>query len=362
LATDMRHKLALKRDPAAERMAEKRSITSDDNTFAAAASDFILQHAKKKTRRWQEQGKLLGLIESHGGELELIDKGLAKRWRDRPVGEIDADTIFRLIEEVRHKGMPGLGRKNGDASESRARAMHSVLSKMFNWLTEKRRVKVSPLAALKRPSAPKPRDRVLTDGEIIALWKAAEELRKPFGQLIKLLLLTGCRLNEVAQMEASELSHDRATWTISGTRTKNHRTHVVPMAPLAQDMVAELERRSDCKFMLSTNQKTPVSGFSKLKRRLDSKLKGVQPWRLHDLRRTCATGMAEIGVAPHVVELCLNHVSGARAGVAGTYNRSVQMPERRAAMERWATHVAELVSGRPQPKVVNMKGKAKRAR
>jgi integrase len=258
--------------------------------------------------------------------------------------------------------MPGLGRKNGDASESRARAMHSVLSKMFNWLTEKRRVKVSPLAALKRPSAPKPRDRVLTDGEIIALWKAAEELRKPFGQLIKLLLLTGCRLNEVAQMEASELSHDRATWTISGTRTKNHRTHVVPMAPLAQDMVAELERRSDCKFMLSTNQKTPVSGFSKLKRRLDSKLKGVQTWRLHDLRRTCATGMAEIGVAPHVVELCLNHVSGARAGVAGTYNRSVQMPERRAAMERWATHVAELVSGRPQPKVVNMKGKAKRAR
>jgi integrase len=146
-------------------------------------------------------------------------------------------------------------------------------------------------------------------------------------------------------MEASELSDDSRMWTIPGVRTKNHRTHQVPLSELARDIVAKTERLEGCPFVFSTTGTTPVSGFSKIKARLDAKMKGVAPWRLHDLRRTAATGMAELGIAPHVIELCLNHVSGARAGVAGTYNRSVQMPERRAALDRWAEHVVELVAG-----------------
>jgi integrase len=359
LAGQLIHEIASGKDPAATRQAEKRDIAlAADNTFAAATCDFIVQHAKKNNRRWVEQAKLLGLREENG-ELVMIDRGLAKRWRDKPVGEIDSDTVFRLIEEVRHKGHPGLQRKNSDASEPRARAMHSVLSKMFAWLLEKRRVKSNPLAVLKRPSAPESRDRVLAAQEIVAFWKSAGELRPPFGALMRLLLLTGCRLNEVARMEREELSADNSVWTIPGSRTKNHRSHVLPLAALAQSIIADIEPVSE-RFVFSTTAVSPVSGFSKMKSRLDTKMDGVAAWRIHDLRRSCATGMAEIGVPPHIIELVLNHVSGARAGVAGTYNRSEQMSERKAALERWANHVAVLVSGKAERRVVSLK-RAKRA-
>ena len=145
-------------------------------------------------------------------------------------------------------------------------------------------------------------------------------------------------------METGEFSDKGAIWTIPGNRTKNHRTHVVPLSQSARRILKGVTRSPECNFIFSTNQKTPVSGFSKLKRQLDSGMEDVPPWRLHDLRRTCATGMAEIGTPPHVVELCLNHVSGARAGVAGIYNRAAQMAERQVALEKWADHVAGLVA------------------
>jgi integrase len=344
LVAALKHQIAMGKDPSAIYQAERRSIAmSAADSFAVAACDFISQHAQKNTRRWQEQARVLGLRKTDEG-LEPIDGGLAMRWRDKPLAEIDTDTVFRLIEEVRHKGIPGLEKRSTNASEPRARGMHAVLSKMFNWLAQKRRIAVSPMAALKRPPPSRPRDRVLSGKEIIAFWRSADDATSPFGPLLKLLLLTGARLNEVARMEIAELSDNSSIWTISGSRTKNRRTHLVPLSPLAQSLLNEVKHSLDCRFLFSTNQRTPVSGFSKTKRRLDAKMKDVAPWRLHDLRRTCATGMAELGVPPHVVELCLNHVSGARAGVAGTYNRSVQMAERRAALERWADHVTELVA------------------
>jgi hypothetical protein len=134
-----------------------------------------LQHAKKKTRRWIAQARLLGLKEKDDG-LEPIDGGLAMRWRNKPLSEIDTDTVFRLIEEVRHKGIPGLERRSAEPSEPRSRAMYSVLSKMFNWLTEKRRISASPMASLKRPSPSRARDRVLSNQEIAAFWHATEKM------------------------------------------------------------------------------------------------------------------------------------------------------------------------------------------
>jgi integrase len=194
---------------------------------------------------------------------------------------------------------------------------------------------------------------VLSESEIDAFWKAAEVATKPFDAVLKHLLLTGCRLNEVAGMRCAELETIRDvfsddfgridTWCIPGERTKNRRTHVVPLSPLARDILSRVERLEGCEFVFSTNQKTPVSGFFKIKLRLDAKMPGVAPWRIHDIRRSAATHMAEIGIAPHIIELCLNHVSGTRAGVAGIYNRSEQMEERRAAMERWAAHVLGIV-------------------
>jgi hypothetical protein len=132
LTAALKHRIAMGKDPAADHQAERRSIAlSAADTFAVAAHDFIIQHAKRKTRRWVEQARLLGLKETDE-RLEPINGGLVMRWRNKPLSEIDTDTVFRLIEEVRHKGVPGLERRSAEPSEPRSRIMHSVLSKMFN--------------------------------------------------------------------------------------------------------------------------------------------------------------------------------------------------------------------------------------
>ena len=314
-------------------------VVRGGNDFAQAAIDFVEQYAMRKTRRWQATARLLGVRPAADGEvLSLIPKGLADRWRDRPIAEIDGDDIHGIIDETRERGAPGLELRAEGPREARARAMFATLSKMFSWLLERRRVTVNPCAGVHHPSAPRARDRVLTNSEIVTFWRAAGAEREEPGALLKTLLLTGARLSEVAGMRRAELSDDGATWTIPGARTKNHRVHVVPLSPLARTILAGVATTGDAVFASMS--------WSQLKRRLDAAMK-IPPWRLHDLRRTAATGMAEIGVAPHVVEAVLNHVSGAKAGVAGTYNRAAYAPEKKAALERWAAHVEGLISARP---------------
>ena len=342
---------------ASRRRQRSENETRDKSTFAAAARDFVEGHAMTKTRRWQEQARLLGLRPTAEG-LEVIRGGLADRWGDKPIAEIDGHDIFGVVDETRRTGAPGLERRSDGQTEARARAMLSCLSKMFGWLVQHRRVNQNPCAGVHRPDAPKARDRVLTDAEIVKFWSATDAERKEFSALLKLLLLTGCRLNEVAGMTRAELSGDGATWSLPGKRTKNGRPHVVPLPPLARDILATVKPiAGKAGLVFSTTGDTPVSGWSKTKGRLDGLMK-IPPWRLHDLRRTAATGMAELGIAPHIVEAALNHVSGARAGVAGTYNRAMHAEEKKAALERWAAHVQGLVFDKPATAhVVSLSGK-----
>jgi integrase len=348
LAADIGHQRALGHDVVADYDATKHRQRSEHetrakNTFAAAAKDFIEQYASKKTRRWRETARLLGLRPTPEG-LEILRGGLADRWSDKPVAAIDGHDIFGLVDETRRSGVPGLERRSDGPTEARARVMLACLSKMFGWLVQRRQVEKNPCAGVHRPDASRARDRVLTDTEIVKFWSAVDAERKEFSVLLMLLLLTGCRLNEVAGMRRAELSDDGATWSIPGERTKNKRPHIVPLAPLAREILATMADDGDLVF--TTTGRSPVSGWSKIKARLDDAM-GIPPWRLHDLRRTAATGMAEIGIAPHIVEAALNHVSGAKAGVAGTYNRAAYAPEKRVALERWASHVQGLISGRP---------------
>lgn len=348
LAAEIHRQRAMGRDVVADYDASRRRQKSEHetrakSTFAAAARDFIEQYASKKTRRWRETARLLGLAYPlAGGEPTPIRGGLCERWSDKPVADIDGHDIHSLVDETRRSGAPGLERRSKGPTEARARVMLSCLSKMFGWLVQHRRVSQNPCKDVHRPDASRARDRVLTDAEIVKFWRATDAERKAFSALLKLLLLTGCRLNEVAGMTRAELSDDGATWNIPGARTKNKRPHVVPLAPLARKMVGGGGEG----FVFTTTGRSPVSGWSKTKRRLDEAMK-IPSWRLHDLRRTAATGMAEIGIAPHIVEAALNHVSGAKAGVAGTYNRAAYAEEKRAALERWASHLEGIVSGRP---------------
>jgi integrase len=282
--------------------------------------------------------------------------GLAARWADSPVASLDGDDIWATIDEARQRGIPGAERRNPKPSEARARAVAAALSGMFAWCRERRIIKTNPCAEIDRPKAPKARDRTLSAEEIRWFWRACAGANEPFGAIFRLLLLTGARLNEVAGMARGEVDADGETWRLPGERTKNGKPHLLTLSPLAQAILAEVKSPLG-RFVFSTTGQSPVSGWSRAKRRLDAAMlkvarkergKGatIAPWVLHDLRRTCVTGMAELGIRPDLIELVVNHVSGSRGGVAGIYNRSQQLPERRAALERWSTHVENLVAGR----------------
>ena len=339
-------KVDRERDVVADFLAEKRrqhvaSGASLKNSFSAAAKDFIVQHAQPKVRRWPEIARLLGFDPKK--DLALISGGLASRWHDKPLAQIDGHDIYSVIEETRQHGAPGLKRRSDKPSESRARAMLSCLSKLFNWLAQRRRVEKNPCDGLHRPEMNE-RDRVLADAEIRTFWHACDQVGEPFGQVLKTLLLTGCRLREVAGMMRSELSDD-GIWAIPGSRTKNHRQHVLTLPRAVRSIIKSVKPIAG-DFVFTTNGTAPINSWSKIKRRLDEVMKPAQPWRLHDLRRTAASGMQRLKVRSEVIERALNHVSGTFRGVAGIYQRDPMTEDVREALQRWADHVSGLTSGK----------------
>jgi integrase len=377
IASDVQRRRAAGHDVIADHEAERARrraavVEGAASTFGQAARDFIEGHKVRRTgkrpRRWREIARVLGLdYPASGDEPTTIKGGLAERWHDKAIGEIDGHNIHAVVDEARRDAIPGLAPRNADASDARGRKMADALGSLFKWAMRYRRkfMVANPCLGSYRPDAPLARDRVLNfrldvrnADELRWLWSGCDAAGEPFGALLKLLLLTGCRLSEITRMTRDELSDDAATLRLPGERTKNNRPHDVPLPPLARDILASVKRIEGCKYVFSTNGKTPVSGFSKVKTRLDvamlaeakkerGKSASVAPWRLHDLRRTAATGMAATGIKPHIIEACLNHLSGAKGGVAGTYNREQYEPEKRAALERWASHVEAIVSGKP---------------
>ena len=185
----------------------------------------------------------------------------------------------------------------------------------------------------------------------------------PFGPFVQALILTAQRRDEVAGMRRRELKDGGALWTIPGERTKNGVEHDVPLVPAAQSLVASVPRVVATDYLFTTTGKGPVSGYSKAKQRLDATILAIarkaaadrgenpaeviiQPWRLHDLRRTAASGIARLGVPVHVIESILNHRSGQISGVAAVYNRHSYLPEKRRALESWANYLLQLVEVR----------------
>jgi len=377
LAATLNRERARGSDLVADRQAEKRrqeveSAERGERTFQALAREFVTTYKTKKyqqkPRRWRENAGLLGFKFAKDGDpqsITIVDGGLAQRWADRDVREINEDAIFSVVREARDIGVPGRPRRNKERSEARARAMLAALSTFFHWLHRERLVSVDPCAGLERPSPPPARNRVLSMDEVRAFWLACEAADaprlpnqpKPFLTLLRLLLLTGCRLNEVAGMERAELGGGNlAGWSIPGSRTKNHLEFVVPLSSLAREQIESAPTVAG-RFVFTTTGTSPVSGFSRIKKRVDAAMLAIArtesgnpeltipKFRLHDLRRTFSTELHALGVAPHVVEACLNHVSGHKAGVAGTYNKYEYYDEKHAAVERWARWI-ELVIDR----------------
>ena len=288
---------------------------SHSTTFAEAL-DMYLERAGKGKRTWKEVER-------------IMKYDALPAWKNTPVSEIRHHHVAQLIDEVQQR------------TQSGARILFANLRPMFRWLVERNLIEQNPTSDLKAPAAQKSRDRVLTDKELKQVWNACTLDWWPFGPIFRLLILTGARENEVAGMSIDELQGDE--WIISAERTKNGIEHVVHLSPLAMETLAAYPPAGDLVF--STTGYSAPSGFSKAKRRIDQELPDIPHWRIHDLRRTFSSGLARLGVEPHITERCINHLTGSQSGVQGTYQRYRYMDDRKAAFNRWGAHIQKLVGG-----------------
>jgi len=315
------------KDPQAEKLEARERAAG---TLGRVAADY-LKHAKKK-----QKPRSYSETERH----------LLINWKP-----LHAVSAFHLRRRQVAARLAEIEVERGAVTAARARA---ALSAMFNWaIREGYDIAANPVLGTNRPTEPKSRERVLTDSEVADIWRACGD--DDYGRIIKLLLLTAQRRDEVGGMRWAEVDGD--TWTIPGNRTKNHREHAMPLCDSALELIAASQRRNDRDFVFGEgprhkgDQHRGFSGWSKAKAALDERILEARgsaatslDWRLHDLRRTAATVMADrLGVLPHIVEAILNHVSGHRAGVAGVYNRARYAAEMRNALERWAEHVETLI-------------------
>lgn len=323
------------RDPAAMRTAaEREAEASTKLRFGSVVAEFIERYAKPRNRTWPETERLL-------------TKADLAPWQDRDLRSITRQEILAVLDAIVERGAP-----------IQANRLVAALRRFFGWAVERGLLDASPVASLKPPSAEEARDRVLADGELRAIWLAAEEIGYPFGRAVQLMILTGQRRSEVLEAEWSEFDLERRLWSIPRERAKNGTGHVVPLSPLALELIQGMPRVGQGQQLLfTTNGATPFSGVSKAADRLsnlaaeylNSDPGGVlAPWRLHDLRRTFATGCARLGVSMHVVEKTLNHTSGTFGGIVAVYQRHEFLDERRRAMNVWADHIADLIRRAPQ--------------
>jgi len=252
-------------------------------------------------------------------------------WGRRSIHEIGKRQVIELVTEVSARGTPAAANK-----------LLKVVKTFFGWCVGRAILDLSPAKGVPALARERTRDRVLDDDELARILRAARQINGPYGGIVELLALTGQRREEVAQLTWDEVDVASQTWTLPAFRTKNGKRHIVH---LSKEAIAVLMRTPKLgKFVFSLTGTKPFQSFSAAKRELD-KLSDISDWRLHDLRRTCVSGMARLGVAPHVADKVLNHQTGTISGVAAVYQRHEFLAERKDALERWGSHVALLVLG-----------------
>jgi len=330
-AKDLLAAVRLGRDPFAEKIETRAKITE---TFGALLPRYLArQRARLKPRTLQETERHL---ESHARSLHA-----------RAVHAIDRRAVAALLAEI--------AETSGPVAANRVRAS---LSTYCNWLLrEGMLLDSNPVSYTNRQPEKGVRERVLKAEELWQIWHALEQ--DQYGNIVKLLALTGARRDEIGGLRWSEVDLERALITLPSQRTKNKRPHEIRLSSAALTILAGQPRRllpdgspRDHIFGFGTSG---FSGWSKAKHELDERIlaarkaagkaEPMQPWRLHDLRRTVSTAMHdEIGIMPHVVEAVLGHIDGHRRGVAGVYNRAAYTTQKAEALAQWADHLGVIVA------------------
>jgi integrase len=324
-------------DPAEEKRAQRNDVprgSLSTDAFAALVEDYLVRLQKNTAPSTYREAK------------RILERDVVPHWRNRAVGSIARGDVNRIIDAIVVRG--------ADVHANRVLARVRAL---FNWAVERGRIPSTPIAGMKPPT---------NDDELRWLWQACDAIEWPFGPLVKLLLLTAQRRDEVAGMEWREVDLKHRAWTMPGQKSKNNRAHEIQLSEPSIAILKSAPRTGDDLIFTMTGS-TPVSGFSRAKNRLDAemlaakrkelgkKCDAIPPWILHDLRRTAATGMARLNFPPHVVDKVLNHTSGTIRGVAAVYNRFEYLDERRAALEAWGRCVENLAAPGPA-NVVALRG------
>lgn len=284
---------------------------------------------------------------------------------DIPLASIDRRAVVEAIEALEAEN------KMGSAKELQSRS-----STFLKWCADRGLIKSNPLQGYKSSRSTRAQriarpGRELSDPELVRVWNAteADPVNPAFGQLIRMLILTGQRRTETAKMRWIDVDGDRKFWIIPADRTKNGIAHEVPLPPLAQTILAVVPRYEGCEYVFSTSGSAPISGWTKLEAKLrsavldgvarDSKLSGntlgMAHWTLHDLRRTYRTGLTKLGIDPNVAEIMLNHRPETLRSI---YDRDPRLSARSEAAERWANHVSAIIDPNSQSNIVSLKGTA----
>ncbi len=333
------------KDPAIVQAEEIKA--AEPNSVEAVADEWIERYAKPSMKSSAEPRRLL-------------DKEILPNWKDKYITEIGRPEVLRVLDKLIDRETPIL-----------ANRVLALMKSWFRWCVERGLITSNPTAGIRPPSAETSRDRVLTPEELTAIWEAAPDLGFPFGQYFRLLILTGQRRNEVANMQWSQVDLDTNSllWTLPKESTKAGRIHDVPLSTAAAalldelptfDELSEKDKPEGGPYVFTTRSgKAAISGFSKAKILLDSailerrkkaakaarskaKVEGLADWTIHDLRRTMATWMANNGVAIHVLSAVLNHSPGSTMGITAVYARSKFGKEKREALQAWSDYVLNL--------------------
>jgi integrase len=296
------------KDPAAEREVQHAAAGL---LFASAVDDYLKVCAQELRSR----------------TLAEYTRYLKELWK--PLNKLALDKITLSIVAA---NLRTIAEKHSSTQANRAR---SCLSAMFAWVIGEGLCSINPVIGTNKKKENGPRTRALTDTELVAIWKACP--KSDFGAIIRLLMLTACRREEIAQLRWAEIDRDTKLITLPAARTKNGVKHEVPLSDAAMEVLQTIPHQRDILFGHGRNG---FSGFAKAKRALD-KASGVANWTVHDIRRTVRTGLGKLGVAPHVAEAVLNHLP---AKLIRTYDRNTYEPEKRAALDNWANHIRFIIA------------------
>lgn len=342
-------------DPLKQRKeAERQAEIANKDTIAAVVEAYLADLAKRPKKNGAMRApRYIEETRRNFGNHVL------PRWGAENIRDIGRRDVNELLDAVRDegsnvKGDDGKRRTLRGGDSASVHTMRAVRA-MFHYAIKRGIIDSSPVAMIDAPAPEKPRERTLSAEEIRAIWQAAEAMSYPFGPFFRLALILGQRRNEIAGMCWADIDLKEKTWTLAAEATKGRRAHVVPLPPLAVEIMKALPRKSytangatkPSPYVFTTEGDRPISGFSKAKPALDGAItkardgNALPDWTIHDLRRTAATEMARLGASEFVIGRVLNH---AAAGVTGKhYNMHDYVAEKRRALETWAAYLGSFV-------------------